>query len=111
MRRVKRDDGCTALSLASEKGHEEVVASLLKNEKVEVNLRNDDGRTSLISLASDSGHVQVVCKLIKVQYVDMNAKDNTGKCGWINLQFYPTFCYATLGSWGIAGHFERQLDD
>ena len=74
---ARDDDGCTALCLASEKDHVQVVKELLKHESVEVNAKNDDCRTSLL-LASYEGHSKVVRELLKHQKVDVNAKDDDG---------------------------------
>jgi len=56
-------DGMTALMMASENGHKDVVEILLKEEGINVNLWNNEGETALI-LASEYGHTEIVKMLL-----------------------------------------------
>jgi ankyrin repeat protein len=51
--------GCTALILASQQGHVEVVRLLLARKGVEVNKATARGSSALI-LASQNGHIEVI---------------------------------------------------
>jgi len=57
-------DGMTALMMASEHGHKDVVKILLEQEGINVNLWNNEGETALI-LASKNGHIEIVKMLLK----------------------------------------------
>jgi ankyrin repeat protein len=54
----KDNNGYTALMIASENGHKEVV-ELLLNKGANINYKNDDGYTALM-LASAKGHKNIV---------------------------------------------------
>ena len=54
---------------ASSNGHEEFVRHLLKHERLDVNVRNSAGCTSLI-IASEEGHLKVIRELLKHKAVD-----------------------------------------
>lgn len=60
---AKRNDGWTALHIASSFGYKEIVELLLA-KGVDVNAKDDDGSTPLL-LASQKGHKEVVELLIK----------------------------------------------
>jgi ankyrin repeat protein len=62
---------------ASANGRLELVRSLLKHDRLEVNVRTNQGRTSLI-LASEKGHWDVIRELLGLQQIDVNAQDNDG---------------------------------
>ncbi|KAI2500615.1 serine/threonine kinase [Fragilaria crotonensis] len=65
-------DGATALYMASQNGHLEVVRELLQHDDVDVNLqRTDDGTTALF-IASQDGHLEVVRALLQHDNVDVN---------------------------------------
>lgn len=66
-----------ALHAASRKGRSEVVEALLEHPKIDVNLRDDDGRTPLI-LAAERGRVAVVEALLAVKGLDVGARDSMG---------------------------------
>ena len=61
----------TAIIVASQKGHVEVVRLLLARKGVEVNKSAQDGTTALIS-ASLHGHVEVVQLLLAREGVEVN---------------------------------------
>ncbi|KAI2497246.1 hypothetical protein MHU86_17253 [Fragilaria crotonensis] len=64
--------GATALYIASQNGHLEVVRELLQHDNVDVNLQcTDDGATALI-MASQNGHLEVVRALLQHSNVDVN---------------------------------------
>uniref|UniRef100_A0A0G4FBD4 Uncharacterized protein n=1 Tax=Chromera velia CCMP2878 TaxID=1169474 RepID=A0A0G4FBD4_9ALVE len=67
--------GTTALIMAAQHGHPEVVALLLR-EKVDVNQKRKDGSTSLM-LAAQNGHTDVVCLLVRHR-ADVHRKNNGG---------------------------------
>ena len=87
---AQRDDGATALWLASSNGHVAVVRALLLHRKVDVNLQiNEDvkpyyggetahkGATALY-VASSYGHVEVVHALLQHHMVDVNLRSAYG---------------------------------
>lgn len=87
---AQRDDGATALWLASSNGHAEVVRALLLHRKVDVNLQiNEDvkpyyggatahkGATALY-VASCFGFVDVVHELLQHNKVDVNRRSFYG---------------------------------
>lgn len=70
------EDGRTALMIAAQVGHTDVISVLLKN-KADVNAKtNVNGQTALISAIS-GGHTDVVSLLIE-NGADVNAEDNDG---------------------------------
>ena len=69
--------GITALYMASQNGHVEVVKALLQDGRVDVNhRRTTDGATALFA-ASAMGHVEVVKALLKNEKVDFNLTRTT----------------------------------
>ena len=66
-----RDNGCTPLFVASEKGHSEVVSMLLVKQDVDVNQAKNTGSAPLY-IASQNGHSEVVSMLLAKQGVDVN---------------------------------------
>ena len=68
--------GNTALMLASEGGHYNVVTLLLLNKDLNINIQNNNGVTALM-FASDSGHHQVVEQLLSKD-PDINIQVNDG---------------------------------
>ena len=68
--------GNTALTLASEGGHYNVVTLLLLNKDLNINIQNNNGVTALM-FASDSGHHQVVEQLLSKD-PDINIQVNDG---------------------------------
>ena len=70
--------GCTALSLAAEKGHEGVVKILLEREEVNPDKSDNDGRTPL-SYAAVHGREGVVGVLLERQEVNPNKPNNYGQ--------------------------------
>ena len=71
------DDGSTALIIASQNGHADVVSLLLGKEGVDVNQATNDGRTPLY-IASWKGHSEVVSMLLAKQGVDVNQATYNG---------------------------------
>ncbi|XP_041379641.1 ankyrin repeat and protein kinase domain-containing protein 1-like [Gigantopelta aegis] len=86
----RQRDGVTALILASEKGHHQVVELLLK-ENADSNLQKEDGWTALMS-ASQNGHHQVVELLL-----NGNADPNLQTQNWMDC-FDVCQCKWTLPS-------------
>jgi ankyrin repeat protein len=72
-----REESATFLHIASELGHDRVVAQLLLllQEPDEVNRKDDRGRTSLL-LAAQNGHRSVVELLLAQGGIDVNEKDD-----------------------------------
>ncbi|KAI2490607.1 serine/threonine kinase [Fragilaria crotonensis] len=70
--------GATALYIASQNGHLEVVRELLQHDNVDVNLQcTDDGATALY-MASQQGHLEVVRELLQHDNVDVNLQCTSG---------------------------------
>ncbi|KAI2497240.1 serine/threonine kinase [Fragilaria crotonensis] len=70
---AQRDsDGATALYVASQNGHLEVVRELLQIDDVDVNLRSTDDGSTALYIASNEGHVDVVRALLQHDNVDVN---------------------------------------
>ncbi|KAL7916811.1 hypothetical protein GGI35DRAFT_49562 [Trichoderma velutinum] len=69
--------GRTALSWASENGHEAVVKLLLDTDKVDVNSTNGDGGTPL-HYASLRQHEDIVNMLLDTRGIDVNSQDVYG---------------------------------
>ena len=67
--------GSTALIIASQYGHTQVVEQLLK-EQTDVNIQTNDGWTALM-IASQNGHTQVIEQLLK-EHVYINIQNNKG---------------------------------
>jgi ankyrin repeat protein len=63
--------GCTALIMASQKGHVKVVRLLLARKGVEVNKTRQNGATAL-HIASQQCHVEVVRLLLASKGVEIN---------------------------------------
>ena len=72
-REVRR--GRTAIMLAAENGHSEVIR-LLFESRADANARDSDGRTATI-LAAMKGHPEVI-QLLSESGADMNARDSHG---------------------------------
>ena len=71
------NDGVTALFIASQFGHVEVVRVLLGENNLDVNLQCPDGATALY-IASQEGHVEVVRELLQHNQVDVNLQFTNG---------------------------------
>jgi ankyrin repeat protein len=65
------ESGCTALIMASQDGHVEVVRLLLARQDVELNQAFARGGTALM-LASQNGHLDVVRLLLSREGVEVN---------------------------------------
>jgi len=69
--------GRTALHLACAQGLTDVVKELLKEDKLDINLKDNDGWTALHSAASN-GQTEVVKILLEQPCIDVNARDVYG---------------------------------
>lgn len=85
-----RHSGSTALIAASYEGCIEVVRALLKQEGVDVNIRDNDGETALIwaSAKGTKGHLKVVTALLKHDGVDVNIQNIGGWTALIDASYY-----------------------
>ena len=63
--------GKTALSLAAEGGHTEVVKLLLEQNEIEVNLKDNYAQTAL-SLAAQRGHPEAVKLLLERNAIEVD---------------------------------------
>ena len=72
----KDESGYTALSLAAENGHTEIVQALI-DQGADLNIQNEDGNTALIR-AAINGHTETA-KLLIDQGADLNIQNNLGK--------------------------------
>jgi ankyrin repeat protein len=75
---LKTDRGQTALSLAAEKGHSEIVEMLLTRHDVDVNTQDLDGQTPL-GWAVFNGHATVVADLLLNPEVRLDIRDVEGR--------------------------------
>ena len=75
---AKDDTGQTPLSMASEKGHKDVVQLLLATGQVDVDSKDKNGQTPL-SMAAESGYESVVQLLLESGQVDVDSKDKNGQ--------------------------------
>lgn len=71
----------TALMLACEKGHTDVVNILLERI-LDLDAKNCDGRTAL-HIAVLEGHVKVVEALLKRKFIDADLRDNKGRTAFL----------------------------
>ena len=69
--------GKSALILAGEKGHQDIVRSLVQHPGVEINMKDQDGYTGLI-WAADNGHLEAVTEFLNHADIDVNAVDLDG---------------------------------
>jgi ankyrin repeat protein len=72
---VRNEEGVTALSYASDRGHLDIVEILLANN-ADVNVKSNVGSTPLIN-AAHMGHLQIVSLLI-ANGADVNCQSNEG---------------------------------
>ena len=70
-------DGSTALHAAAVRGHLEVVALLLQQPQVDVNVATNNGSTAL-HLSAFRGHLEVVALLLQQPQIDLNAATDDG---------------------------------
>jgi ankyrin repeat protein len=63
--------------VGEQNGHTDVVVELLKHDKVDVNLQDNDGEQPLC-WASRYGQTDVVVELLKHDKVDVNLQDKNG---------------------------------
>lgn len=75
---IPTDDKETALTIAAKFGHEAVVRLLLETPGVEVDTRDEPGRTPL-SYAAEHGSEVVVKLLLDTKGVGVNSKDDLGR--------------------------------
>ena len=73
---VHSNDGFTALILASECGHQQIVELLLEKQ-VDPNIQNSENGVTPLILASQFGHYQVV-EILLQKGADPNIRDNEG---------------------------------
>ena len=74
---LQDENGATALHLASESGHTELVGLLMSNESI-LNIRSVDGSTAVF-VASQNGHFEVVELLLKANAdPQLQKTDGTG---------------------------------
>ena len=77
---ARKEDGCTALHMASQDGHPEVVRSLVR-AGADVNLaKTDEYASSPLIIAAQNGHVQCVDILIEAGAHVNYATDKDGSC-------------------------------
>ncbi len=73
---AKNNSGLTALHLAAQYGHLEIVKTLLTGLNIDVNAKNNSGLTAL-HLAAQYGHLKIV-KILLEKMVDFNIQDKHG---------------------------------
>ena len=69
--------GDTALILAAENGHKEIVSALLSHGGIDVNAATSKGSTALMS-AAYNGHTGIVSALLSCEGIDINAVTSNG---------------------------------
>ena len=74
---LKSNGGGTALMLAAQNGHTEIVLDLLSRGGINVNAAKNDGTTALM-LAAQNGHAQIVAELLDRGGADVNAVTSDG---------------------------------
>ncbi len=79
----KNDDeelsrGTTALTVASEQGHEVIVQMLLYHKDIDINQQSEDSGKTALMWASEKGHVEIVKMLLEKDNIDINQKDKYG---------------------------------
>jgi ankyrin repeat protein len=70
-------EGKTLLHVASDKGHEKLLAKLLAHPGIDINAKDNYGYTALV-LASDRGYQKIVSKLLAYPGIDINYKSQYG---------------------------------
>ncbi|KAI5785392.1 hypothetical protein FPQ18DRAFT_87085 [Pyronema domesticum] len=69
----------TALSWASENGHDSVVKLLLQADGIDINSKDSEYDRTALSWASENGHDSVVKLLLQADGIDINSKDDDGE--------------------------------
>ncbi|KAJ6282319.1 ankyrin repeat-containing domain protein, partial [Bipolaris maydis] len=67
-----------AFVIAAEYGHEGILKALLEQDRIDINAKDNNGRTPLWT-AAQGGHEGIVRLLVEQDRIDINAKDNNGK--------------------------------
>ncbi|MBY0405691.1 MAG: ankyrin repeat domain-containing protein, partial [Cyanobacteria bacterium] len=70
-------EGKTLLHVASDKGHEKLLAKLLAHPGIDINAMDNYGYTALV-LASDRGYQKIVSKLLAYPGIDINYRSQYG---------------------------------
>ena len=68
------NNGATPLSIASEKGHKDIVELLLNMKNIDVNKATNKGSNTII-IASENGHKDIVELLLNMKNIDVNKPD------------------------------------
>jgi serine/threonine-protein phosphatase 6 regulatory ankyrin repeat subunit B len=71
--KAKTSNDSTALIMAAQNGHTEIVAALLLRQDINVNATLDGGETALM-LAAVNGHTEIVSALLSKDGIDVDAK-------------------------------------
>jgi ankyrin repeat protein len=85
----QNDEGDTALIIAIEKGHKEIVTALLEQPEIDLNHENNFAHTPLI-LAIEEGDNEIVTALLAKSGIDVNYKNKD--------QYTPLIAAANKGS-------------
>ena len=75
---MKDWDGYTAVMMAAEMGHEETLSVLLRDSRVDVNVRGNKGTTAMHQAALFSGKANILKLLLNDPRVDVNIKKDVG---------------------------------
>ncbi|CAL4141235.1 unnamed protein product [Meganyctiphanes norvegica] len=67
----------TPLTIASSKGHRDIVLQLIDNPRIDVNHQNDNGDNALI-MAADKGDMNIIRALLEHPAIDVNACNESG---------------------------------
>ena len=81
----KNEKGQTALSLAAEKGHTEVVKLLLERDEVKVNPADNSHALTALGYATINGHTEMFKMLLERNEVNIHLKDFSKRRGLLSL--------------------------
>lgn len=88
------ENGSTALIIAADFGHDNIVKYLLQLPRININAKNKDGWTALMK-AADSDHENII-RLLLTAGIDINAQNKEGNTAIIIATFWSHKTIVTL---------------